>query len=451
MNTKIGQPALTVTEKNRGLLISLLFLTVFVEGVLIYLFALKELGLIGIILIGIVGIGLSMFFTPWIGAMAIIGFIFSNLGPLIGGGFFSILLFYIIFALLINKFMNGESFSIHQINTAIAVFTVLVLISLVTARDKVLAMEHFVQYIKCLLVFFCIVNLINTKKILHLAYTAIVFASTTLALFSIHKFLSSGISGLRIEGVTRDPNYLSLILVPAIPLAIAVIKTNKNVIIRSAMILSIVFNVTTVLMTYSRGGVVALVVTFIWILYDNRRYKIFSVILIVIFLMLVYLFLTKFSHHKKILHLIAKDGSFMQRMLLYKGGVKMIIANPIFGVGLGNFLIWSTHYTGLVSSLVAHNIFIQVGAETGLPGLAAFLLIIGISWFAIRHSQTLSNRIRNNQLIHLSVGLKISLFSFIVGSLFLTSHFDYALWILLAMAIALENITLQQLEKDVAV
>jgi len=428
---------------------AILFLVVS-ESLIIYLFAVKEYGCLGIILIGIIFAGFLIIIYPYYGGFLVIAFVFSNFGPLIGGGIFSILLFYVICAMLISKYLNGEKFINHQINVGILVFTFFVLISLITAEVKELALEHFFQYVKCVLVFFCVINLITKKKYIRYAYIVIVSSSAILALYSIHRFLTSGISGLRFSGVTRDPNYLALILVPTIPLAISIIKTQKNLFIRVMMILSIIFCISTILMTYSRGGVLALSVTFLWVIYDNRKKKIFSFLSIIVLIILVYLFITEFSHYKKLIHLVSKDTSFMQRLNLYQGGLKMIIDRPIWGVGLGNFLIWSSRYAGLVTSLVAHNIFLQVGGETGVFGLMAFIFILGSAWFSIRRSQGITLRNKDSELNFLTVGLKISLFSFLVGSMFLTSHFDYALWVLLALAIVIERIATYTI-RDVAV
>lgn len=63
------------------------------------------------------------------------------------------------------------------------------------------------------------------------------------------------------------------------------------------------------------------------------------------------------------------------RILMGKAAVRMTAAHPFFGVGLGRFYALS----GQVEN--AHNNFLQISAELGVPAL---MLFVAIPWFAIR-------------------------------------------------------------------
>ncbi len=77
-----------------------------------------------------------------------------------------------------------------------------------------------------------------------------------------------------------------------------------------------------------------------------------------------------------------------QRPYLWKGAYRIIKAHPWTGVGLGNFRnAYKEHlpYDLKKTYNHAHNNFLQIGAETGLPGLAAFILLnLAAFWFLLR-------------------------------------------------------------------
>jgi O-antigen ligase len=63
------------------------------------------------------------------------------------------------------------------------------------------------------------------------------------------------------------------------------------------------------------------------------------------------------------------QGSAQHRIEMWAEGIEMVQQNPLFGIGKGNFL----RYT---SKLIAHNSAIEIMGETGIPGLFLWLGII---------------------------------------------------------------------------
>ena len=76
------------------------------------------------------------------------------------------------------------------------------------------------------------------------------------------------------------------------------------------------------------------------------------------------------------------DNAAISRMDAWKAGQNMM-THRLFGVGGGNFGEGFVLYRPLDAvdapgtRRAAHNMFIQVGGETGFPGLLIFLLMIG--------------------------------------------------------------------------
>jgi O-antigen ligase len=74
------------------------------------------------------------------------------------------------------------------------------------------------------------------------------------------------------------------------------------------------------------------------------------------------------------------EKSVSARMEIWRGAVRMIQAHPWWGVGYGAFNRFIPHYTqGRISNMNAHNTFLMIAAELGLPALAVFLSLIGLT------------------------------------------------------------------------
>jgi O-antigen ligase len=75
------------------------------------------------------------------------------------------------------------------------------------------------------------------------------------------------------------------------------------------------------------------------------------------------------------------EGSTRIHVELAKAGIRMIRAHPFFGVGLDQFKPEAPRYNPKIleisdRSWLAHDTFIQIGAECGLPILLLFLSIL---------------------------------------------------------------------------
>ena len=121
-------------------------------------------------------------------------------------------------------------------------------------------------------------------------------------------------------------------------------------------------------------------------------------------------------------------GSAQHRISMWAEGIEMVQQNPVFGIGKGNFL----RYTSL---LIAHNSFIEVMGETGIPGLIFWLGIIYMGF------KTLVAAYRENQdavdrSYILALGLSVA--GHMISSIFVTLEYE-TFYFLLALTAAAGN------------
>lgn len=78
------------------------------------------------------------------------------------------------------------------------------------------------------------------------------------------------------------------------------------------------------------------------------------------------------------------DRADSGRIELAEDAIELLTDEPVFGIGLGRYVIEQSSRTGVVSN-PPHNAVLHAGAEMGLPGLLLVAALVGASgWWAVR-------------------------------------------------------------------
>jgi O-antigen ligase len=127
---------------------------------------------------------------------------------------------------------------------------------------------------------------------------------------------------------------------------------------------------------------------------------------------------------------------------------RMVEDRPVTGVGAGNFRTSSIHYLiepGLIRRddfivdrpQVAHNSYLHVLAELGVPGLALFLTILAVCLSCAWRAARLFARRNDAVLESLSRAVVLALLALFVADFFASDHLNKELWLLLGLGPAL--------------
>jgi O-antigen ligase len=135
---------------------------------------------------------------------------------------------------------------------------------------------------------------------------------------------------------------------------------------------------------------------------------------------------------------LAAGKAFGIRSELAQAGLRMAADRPVFGVGVSRYYDLSSEYAGEALALLgferenAHNMFVQVLAELGVPGLILFLAILGL---AFREGLRGYGALRGP-----SIGLVCGLLAYILtclgGHPLLVPEAAYPFWMALGLAAA---------------
>lgn len=240
---------------------------------------------------------------------------------------------------------------------------------------------------------------------------------------------------LRPGYVLGDANYYTLSAVLCIPLAFYLVREARPWWEKLVLYGSVVITLAGVTLGASRGGFLALMASLafaIWRSANRLRY-----VAILGFLIVPILLISPVSPFQRLMHPNFSDQEAAQeRIVAWKAGLKMIEAHPFTGVGLGNFkpLIMQYEEPGdMPVDTLAHNTYIEIAAEMGIPGLLLFLAIFYVS---MRTLSDVYNHAPESAILlrDAAIGLQSGLVGAAVGIFFLSCETQRLLWLILFLA-----------------
>ena len=233
-----------------------------------------------------------------------------------------------------------------------------------------------------------------------------------------------------------DRNDFAMVLSMCFPFAYYFFRTEKGLFKIGFFFLNILFIGVTII-TYSRMGFL-LVCIYLVILFIQSRRKIQYLAMVITAVFIAVSFVPKsLADRLSTIWKYQEDASAMGRLGAWETGYRMILANPITGVGLDSFEIPEIYsrYASDNNPHVAHNAYIQIAAEAGIPALILYLLMIVITLFKMwrlrRESHTEKERLFCNAIL-------VSLLIYCCGAVFLSAEDREALYILFASAVTID-------------
>jgi putative inorganic carbon (hco3(-)) transporter len=240
-------------------------------------------------------------------------------------------------------------------------------------------------------------------------------------------------------GLFENPNDLAFIVALTFPLCFAFMLRAKGV--RKALwAVGLVLMVYTVMITYSRGGLIALVVGAAVTLWEfgvkgRRHHLILLTALAGIFLIVAG---SPANYADRVKTIFDPDsdptGSSQARRDIFYQSVEMTMQHPLLGVGPGNFAVISGTWH------VTHDSYTQLSSEGGMPALLLFLIILWLAFSKVRLAQKIVPR--ESELGLLVSALRASLASFVVGALFTSVPYQFFPYILFVFVSAAYQIAL---------
>ncbi len=283
--------------------------------------------------------------------------------------------------------------------------------------------------------------------------------------FSVAKYMQISVGSpndYRLVGPVGDPNFYAQIMVVLVPLALERTLHEKKLIPKIFAGWTAVVSFLTVMFTFSRGGALALFVSLVifLFLYPPRPIQ----LVITIGVGLILLFFIPATYYDRILSLqdlvpnesgninVRKDPAIQGRASEFLTGWLMYKENPVVGVGLSNYVIRYQEYTkrvGLAPEATprsAHNLYLEVAAETGTLGLSVFVLIIWLAMRSILVARKKLFEVGMDDCAHIVTAFAVAFCGYLIAALFIHAAYPRYFYLLIGIAFALSPVV-KQLEK----
>ena len=359
----------------------------------------------------------------------------------------------IVFTLLENKDFSVKKIFEASESKKYVLFYCIMIFGIPFAYHRRFAFEYiFLSYAANILYFFLfyfhIDSLQKLRKILF-TITASVFFYGMASLI-----LGNALGGRLSFGGMYDPNDLAYLFVTLFPLAFNFISKGEIFAKRMLAAITLIISPMLILMTGSRGGVLALFMVSMLLVFTKmgsikKSLKIAAVIGVII-MMAFYSDKIDTERFKSLISIaeIKSDYNvtgYSGRLEIWKTGLKLIKSHPFTGVGVNCFSMafgFTRDAEGRIPIWkAAHNSFILIAAEMGVPGFIVFMsLVIGcIKTFSlIRKTDATNSDIEELQAV---TGLiQIGFIGHFIAAFFLTHGYSILFTLFFVLSATLRRI-----------
>lgn len=178
--------------------------------------------------------------------------------------------------------------------------------------------------------------------------------------------------GVRVLGVTVDPNLYAYASVVTLPLCLAAfVASRRRRIPWAAAGAALAAALVT---SYSRGALIAAVAALGWFVLHATRFRLLAISAVVLVVIAVAAAAPEmYVRRMKQLATGQLDRSVRQRWTYGVLAVQTAASHPLFGIGTGNFAKVNPRRQ------MVHNTYLEMGTELGWPALGAFLALLALT------------------------------------------------------------------------
>ena len=302
-------------------------------------------------------------------------------------------------------------------------------------------------YLAVVFLFFVIIHRVRSARGVQMLFWGVLAAMVFL---EISLMLWGSGDRPRVTG-TYDSNDIALVMVCGFPLGAVWFLRGRGFARYIAGLIS-VFAVVTVLLTRSRGGLVGLCVVMglLLVRVSSRQRLSATVVVLVCVLILGAFGSSEYWDRMATIwgggdsRTTAPDGYdasgvWGARWPVWQAALQLMFAHPVIGVGPGVFEVAEgLSHGGAGKWSSAHNAFLQIGVELGVPGLALFVFLL---YRALKNCRRVIRLARQRRELAMEAWLarsvELSVYGFIVAAFSLSQAYSSILYLLVAASVVL--------------
>jgi O-antigen ligase len=338
---------------------------------------------------------------------------------------------------------------------ALILFVAWCFLSTAWSEDTAKALLSATEYALSALLLLITYTAVQSKRDLGRVLTAFLFGACAAIVYA---FISPAASEEgRLANPVLGPNVLGEALVCGLAIGIALIVMYRSSATRIATIAATVFVGVGILLTASRSALIALVASLITAVALAGRWRVVALCVTLVLAGGTYVYFKQYapaSTRDRIEEpLSSQQRSSDGRNTIWSLAVRAYKANPIIGVGAGNFRVVQrqfllqpgvdrarTQFSEVIDDphgKVAHNSFLSVASELGTVGLVLFVFLIGFGAASLLKAASLFKKLGDGQMQVVAICLVVAMVGSLGVQMFQSQQQEKVIWLLLGLGPAL--------------
>lgn len=347
-----------------------------------------------------------------------------------------------------DRLLRDRPFGVsHPVVWCSAGLLVVVLLSTAVNSDNGYALLYLVRWLPFLVLVVALVDVLTKDVAPWVALYALVAGAAASGLGAITSFAFLG--SPRATGPLEDPNDLAYVLTAAVPIVLLIVRRRARPRVQLAWGLVLALLVLGAAATFSRGGLLAIAAIVLWAILRGvvpARFLVAAAGLLAVVAVPILLVAGSVFEQALAQKQYIAATNVDTRLLRWQAAARMLADNPLLGVGPGGFRSGYVAYSGFAElaerTPVAHEMYLEVGAELGLPGLVLFLGAIVAALLAteraVRRRRAATDD-PTDALLLAALAVQGSLLAIALSSIFLSEQYYMPLWAGLAVAAAVDH------------
>lgn len=328
------------------------------------------------------------------------------------------------------------------------------------AYDSSHAFNNLIVIELWILIYFLIVNLVNTEKRLFIFILVYFLCNFKMSQFGFFSWAGRGFSfaswGVTGAGWFRNSGELGMQMAEFVGYLLFFIwglRRNWGKWAKVFVYFVLFTAICTIVATNSRGALLGLAGVLLFASFFSKH-RVKAWMGTVLLGLLVYTIIPPEFIER--LQAMGSDTTSVTRLTYWTKALRLMEENPIWGIGYYNWVPYYLHhfFDGSLYFRVeeAHNTFLQIGAELGYVGLGIFIWMVLYCFYANFKSAKLASTMAERPFLYsLALGMNAAGVGLVLSSLFLTAFFMPNFWFHLALTVCLQNVVKKaQLTQEVA-
>jgi len=297
--------------------------------------------------------------------------------------------------------------------------------------------------IVAMLISMAVVTMRELRKLLWIQVSAV--ALVTIASILLRHFRDGRLEGIQ-KSILENPNDLAINIAISFPLGMAFMLHARGL-KKAVWGIALLFMALGVVLTYSRSGLMALILSLAICVWEygikgKRRYiLVITVVALVVGLGAA----LSTSHYRARVESIflgniegsGDKGSLDARKALLKKSVMTALTHPLVGVGPGCFVLVDEGW------VVAHNTYTELAAEAGIPALVLFLLAISAALKNIAQVRKSQHYQEDPEFRLFTQALWAGVVAYLMAACFASTEYNLYPYFMVAYTCAMVRITNQ--------